>query len=118
MEIDKISVQEERRRKEQGSCFNCGQKGHLMRDCPNQKNEARVEERPMNAYKGKQRSFQGSKRGGKPTQVRRIAGPGPSSQERADKTRMKIREIIAEAYGENHEEDYLRFQEEVEEKGF
>src|ERR1700704_4110891 len=57
MEIDKISVQEERRRKEQGSCFNCGQKGHLMRDCPNQKNEARVEERPMSAFKGKQQSF-------------------------------------------------------------
>ena len=118
MEIDKLSIQEEKRRREQGSCFNCGQKGHLIRECPNRKNETRVEERPTNAFKGKQQSFQGSKRGGKPTQVRRIASPGPSSQERANKTQMKIREIITEAYGDNHEEDYLRFQEEVEEKGF
>ena len=58
-------------------------KGHYSIECMQKKNKSRVEDKPAVISKGKQRASYGHKQGGKPQQVKKIAGPGPSSQQKA-----------------------------------
>lgn len=60
MEIDRLEPQEEKRRKENNLCFNCGKSGHKSRDCRSQRNEGSTSQSQGNGTPQKRRAFQGN----------------------------------------------------------
>lgn len=76
MEIDRLSPEEEKKRKENDLCFNCGEKGHFSRDCQKPRQEGSSQRqgghsrqftpnRGRGRGRGNNRNFQGNRSGGK-----------------------------------------------------
>jgi Ty3 transposon capsid-like protein/Zinc knuckle len=122
MEIDRLAPREETRRKENQLCFKCGKPGHFSKECPNPRNEGQgstsYAPRPSNNhFQGNKRQFQGNKRGGKQKAQIRAITTG-TDEERAEQTRIAIRQIINQNYNDQSSDGYQQFIQSVQEKGF
>jgi hypothetical protein len=131
MEIDRLSPEEEKKRKENDLCFNCGIKGHFSRDCqkPRQEgsgqrqggqNHQYTQNRGRGRGRGNGRNFQGNRSGGKQrqqAQIREIE-TSESPEEKAERTRTEIRAIIAQNYDDTTTEEYVSFVQEFDNMGF
>ena len=115
MDIDRLDVREEQRRKDQNLCFNCGTPGHMSRDCrkPRQNQGGPSNQQNNGSPRNQQRpkTFQGNK-----TQGKRPPNPNKKKMN-PTALRHHIRALLTENLGEETEE-FEEFVKQVEEQGF
>jgi hypothetical protein len=118
MDIDRLEPQEEKRRKDNDLCFNCGKPGHRAADC---RSKREGHDDSHKSGKGKapsfKRNFQGNQQGGK-RQKNQVRVVEANDHDKAETTRNAIRKIISDSYEDQESESYLRFVEQVQEMGF
>jgi hypothetical protein len=86
--------------------------------------EEMIKEKRLNAPNGKPRNFQGNHQGGKPKprpkQIRSITEGGSQNKadEKAERTRLAIRQILDKNYPDRESEDFLELVTQTENMGF